>query len=155
MYSLKNDGGNIYLGVSYIFLKFDEFNTMKVWCSFLYHPFIHSRKCLFLNVLKTYFWKASHCENSTIVKINKMCTKMHKCSNIINTSFESFDFENVQYQVESNKLQQKIKIIIVKYFRHIWVIKYGWCIPIIMALPKDLKTYNIISTCILWIVMTN
>lgn len=93
MYSLKNDGGNIYVGVSYIFLKFDEYNTMKVWCSFLYHPMIHSPRCLILNVLKTYFWKASNCHNPTILGIYKMFTKMHKCSNIINTSFELFDFE--------------------------------------------------------------
>jgi hypothetical protein len=49
-----------------------------------------------LSLWKIYFWKASHCHDPKI-QIQKMCIKVHNGSNINNTSFELFNFENVQY----------------------------------------------------------
>jgi hypothetical protein len=52
-----------------------------------------------LSLWNIYVLRVLHCQNPKI-QIQKMCIKVHNGSNISNTSFELFDLENVQYQLE-------------------------------------------------------
>jgi hypothetical protein len=59
--------------------------------------YVLDAKSRFMEIL---FFEGLHIIIIPKFKFQKMCTKVHNGSNIHNTSFELFDLENVQYQLE-------------------------------------------------------